>query len=473
MTTTFTLDMVEMVQGVRDGDFTAEALVQEALDRLATLGPRYNAVMELQPDTALEAARAVDLARKRGEPLGLLAGAPLAHKDLLYRTGRRCTGGSIIRKDFVADTTATVLERLDESGALDLGTLHLAEFAFSPTGYNRHYGHGRSPWNTEYGSGGSSSGSGAAVAARLVPVALGSDTGGSLRHPSAMSGVVGLRPTIGLVPNHGAMPAAPSLDVIGPLARSVRDVARVMQVIAGYDQRDSASVNMERPDFEQHLGKDLRGIRIAVPGGYYRERTTAEVQALIDQSLDVLRDAGAEVIETAPPDMDLVNALMAVVMTAEAASLHRRWLSERGDDYGAQVRSRIIPGFEVSAVRYLDALRMRADIMREWIDTTMRDADMVHIPTLPIPVPSIAATTEVPPSQVAEIIGQVTAYTRGIAYLGLPALSIPCGFTDSGMPAAFQLVGRPFAEPVLFRAGDAYQRATSYHKLVPPGCSAV
>ncbi|WP_173934421.1 amidase [Chelativorans sp. Marseille-P2723] len=472
MTASCTLDMLDMVQGVRNGDFTAEALAREALDRLATLGQRYNAIIELQPDAALEAARSIDLARARGEELGLLAGAPLAHKDLLYRAGRRCTGGSIIRKNFVPDTTATALERLDQSGALDLGTLHLAEFAFSPTGYNRHYGHGRSPWNTEYGSGGSSSGSGAAVAARLVPVALGSDTGGSLRHPSAMSGVVGLRPTIGLVPRYGSMPAAPSLDVIGPLARSVRDVARVMRVIAGFDPRDPASVNLSLPVFEEHLGKDLRGISIAVPTGYYRDHTDAEVQRLMDESLAVLKEAGAVIVETTPPDMDLINSLMTVVMTAEAASLHRQWLSERGQDYGAQVRSRIIPGYQVSAVRYLDALRMRAGIIREWIETAMRHADMVHIPTLPVPVPSISATTELPPEEVAEVIGLITTYTRGIAYLGLPALSIPCGFTSNGMPAAFQLVGRPFAEPVLFRAGDAYQRVTDFHKLMPPGCDA-
>ncbi|MGU3492501.1 amidase [Xanthobacteraceae bacterium A53D] len=472
MSEIYELGLVETADAIANGSITSEAAARTALDRLEDLGPDYNAVMALDREGALEAARAVDMARSKGEDIGPLGGVPLAHKDLLYRAGRVCTGGSIIRKDFVPDTTASVLERLDGAGALDLGTLHLAEFAMSPTGFNVHYGHGRSPWNRDYGSGGSSSGSGAAVAARLVSGALGSDTGGSIRHPSAMCGVTGLKPTHGLVPLYGAMPLAPSLDTIGPLTRSARDAARMLSVIAGPDVRDVTTLSAPERDYERGLTGDLKGLTIAVPQGYYRTTADSEILTLMDESLAVLREAGARVIETTVPDMATINALMQVVMTAEAAALHRKWLSARPEDYGAQVRARIIPGYGLPATRYVEALMMRADMARDWLKCAMDGADMVHVPTLPVPVPSIAETTEGAPQDIAVAIGRVTHCTRGISYLGLPALSVPCGFTKNGMPAAFQLVGRPYGEPVLLRAGDAYQRRTDFHTRLPPGCGA-
>ncbi len=473
MSDLFELGVVETAAAIADGAVTSEAVTTLALDRLETLGPRYTALMSIDRDGALAAARAVDLARGRGEDIGPLGGVPLAHKDLLYRAGRICTGGSLIRKEFVPDITASVLERLDAAGALDLGTLHLAEFALSPTGFNAHYGHGKSPWNTAYGSGGSSSGSGAAVASRLVSAALGSDTGGSIRHPSAMCGVTGLKPTHGLVPLYGAMPMAPSLDTIGPLTRSARDAARILSVIAGPDVRDAPTLSAPERDYEAGLTGDLRGLTIAVPQGYYRTSAEGEILALMDDSLAVLREAGARIIETTVPDMGLINALMQVVMTSEAAALHRRWLTERPQDYGAQVRARILPGFGLPATRYVEAMMMRAQMARQWLACAMGGADLVHVPTLAVPVPSIAETTEGTPEQVAVAIGRVTHCTRGISYLGLPSLSVPCGFTQNGMPAAFQLVGRPYDEPVLLRAGDAYQRRTDFHTRLPPDCGAL
>ncbi|WP_341992148.1 amidase [Azorhizobium sp. AG788] len=473
MSALFDLGLVETAQAIADGAVTSEAVTAVALDRLETLGPRYNAVMALDRSGALEAARAVDRARAKGEDIGALGGVPLAHKDLLYRAGRVCTGGSLIRKDFVPDITASVLERLDGAGALDLGTLHLAEFALSPTGFNAHYGHGKSPWNPAYGSGGSSSGSGAAVAARLVSGALGSDTGGSIRHPSAMCGVTGLKPTHGLVPLYGAMPMAPSLDTIGPLTRSARDAARMLSVIAGPDVRDAITLSAPDRDYESGLTGDVRGLTIAVPQGYYRTAAESEILALMDASLDVLQEAGARIVETTVPDMMLINALMQVVMTSEAAALHRQWLSARPQDYGAQVRARILPGFAVPAIRYVEAMMMRAQMAREWLTAAMGAADLVHVPTLAVPVPSIAETTEGAPEDVAAAIARVTHCTRGISYLGLPSLSVPCGFTANGLPAAFQLVGRPYGEPVLLRAGDAYQRRTDFHTRLPPECGAL
>lgn len=464
------LGVVEAADAVASGAVTAEALARAALDRLSTLGPRFNAVVAIEADRALDGARAVDTARAQGKPLGPLAGVPMAHKDLYYRAGRPCAGGSIIRDGFVPQETSVALERLDAAGALDLGRLHLAEFALSPTGYNVHLGHGRNPWSLDHCSGGSSSGSGAAVAGRLVAASLGSDTGGSIRHPAAMCGITGLKPTHGLVPMAGAMPLSPTLDTLGPLTRSARDAARILSVIGGADARDGSTLAAPKRDYEAGLTGDLSGLTIAVPAGYYRDAATPDIIALLDESLKALREAGARIIETRVDDMALVNAMMQLVMGVEAAALHRRWLQERPQDYGAQVRARILPGLAYPATRYAEALMLRAKIAQEWLGQAMGEADMVHIPTLAVPVPTIAETTEGAPADVAAAIGKVTHCTRGINYLGLPSLSLPCGFAGNGLPAAFQLVGRPFGEAVLLRAGDAFQRRTDHHLQVPPGC---
>lgn len=474
MSALYELGVVETAEAVASGAVTAEAATRAAFERLSTLGPRFNAVVRLDLDFALEAARAVDVARASGAALGPLAGVPMAHKDLFYRAGRPCSGGSIIRKDVVPDETAVALERLDAAGAVDLGTLHLAEFALSPTGYNIHYGHGRNPWSLDHCSGGSSSGSGAAVAARLVPAALGSDTGGSIRHPSAMCGLTGVKPTHGLVPLAGAMPLSPSLDTIGPLARSARDAARLLSVIAGPSPRDGASLSAPVRDYELGLTGDLSGLTIAVPQDYYRPAATPEILALLDEAVAALRDRGARIIETRIGEdmggMAYVNAAMQVLMSVEAATLHRAYIEARPQDYAPQVLARILPGLAYPALRYAEALMMRARACAAWIASAMGEADMAFLPTLAVPVPTIAETTEGAPEAVAAALGRVTHCTRGLNYLGLPAVAVPCGFTDGTLPASFQLVGRPFSEALLLRAADAYQRVTDFHTRVPPGC---
>lgn len=467
MTALHDLGVVALAQAVADGSIKAEAVVQSSLDRLDQLGPGLNAIVRIERDRALEAARSVDLTRSSGKALGPLAGVPLAHKDLIYRAGRPCSVGSKIRQDFVPAVTSTALARLDTAGAVDLGTLHMAEFALSPTGLNVHHGHGRNPWNTDYCPGGSSSGSGAAVAARLVAASLGSDTGGSIRHPAAMCGVTGLKPTHGLVSLSGAMPLAPSLDTIGPIARSAKDIARLLSVIAGPDPQDGATVYGCVKNYEQDLTGDISDLTIAVPEAYYREHADPAILSLLDQSLDVFKAGGARIVRTDVPDMNLINALMQVVMGAEAATLHLPWLTDRPGDYGEQVRSRIVPGLAYPATRYIEAMMMRGQIAQEWLATVMQHADMVHLPTLAVPVPSIAQTTEGPEDERAALLGQVTRCTRGINYLGLPSIAVPCGFTSGRLPASFQLVGRPFSEGTLLRAADGYQRMTAFHTMSP------
>ena len=458
------LSLTEAADGLARGEFTSVELTRAALERAKELGPKLNCIARLDEQDALQQAEKADQERKRGKR-GPLHGVPLAHKDLFYLRGKTVASGSKIRRDFVPDTTATVLTRLAGAGAINIGSLHMAEFAFSPTGYNEHYGHACNPWNTAYVPGGSSSGSGASVAARIVFGSLGTDTGGSIRHPAAMCGVTGLKPTTTRVSRAGAMPLSFSLDCVGPLARTARDCARIMDVIAGPDAADPTASSEPVPQYEAALDGNVRGLRIGVAREYYYDPVAPEVARKLEESLAAFRSHGATVVEVKVPDIDLVNTLMHVLMTVEAATVHRKWLQTRRNDYSLQVRSRIEPGLFYPATRYLEALSLRAAITREFVDTAMKGVDVLHIPAIPIPTPTIQESTTGP--DVMRIIGTLGHCTRGINYLGVPAISVPTGFDGKGLPIGFQLVGRPFAEAALLRAADAYQRVTDWHTKQP------
>lgn len=459
--------LVEVADALRRGDVTAVAVTENAVKRLSELGPIYNCTMTVEAERALDRARALDETRRNNGAMGLLHGVPLAHKDLFYRKGRRVTLGSPIHKDEIGRSTATALTRLDAAGAIDAGTLQMSEFAYSPTGYNKYFGHCRNPWNTEHVPGGSSSGSGASVAGRLVYGSLGTDSGGSARHPAAMCGVTGLKPTQTRVSRAGVGPLSFSLDCVSPLARTARDCARLLSVIAGHDTEDATSSREPVGRYEDALTGDIRGITIAMPHGYYDEVLTGEVAVILDEASAVLRDLGAVIRDTTCTDMTLVNGLAQVVMAVEAATVHRKWLTTRRDDYAEVVRSRIEPGLFIPAIRYCEALSMRAAVTQDYIDTTFGGADVVMTPAIPIAVPSIAQTTTEDSAKVAQRLGALTHCTRGINYLGLPAIVVPAGFTGNGMPCAFQLIGRPFCEDTLLKVADAFQRVTDWHSKVP------
>lgn len=450
------LGLTEMATAIADGSITSVAATKACLDALDTTGRRFNAVVSLRREQALEAADAADRARAKGHVLGPLHGVPMAHKDLFYRKGEISTGGTLIRKDFVAPVTATVIDRLDQAGAIDLGRLHMAEFAMSPTGYNIHHGHGLNPWSVDHCPGGSSSGSGIAVAARLIPAALGTDTGGSIRHPAAMCGVFGLKPTWGLVPTSGVMPLSHSLDVVGPMTRSPHDAAVLMDVMTA---RGSY--------YRTACAGPVKGLKLAVVGGPYRAQTRPDVEAALVEAAKVIAGLGVTVCHTTGPDLALAHAGAHVVMTVEAATLHRHWLETRPDDYAPQVRARIEPGLAYAATRYVEALAMRADVTRDWLDQAMGDADFALIPALAQGVPTIAETTEGDPSAIAAAIARCTLSTRAINYLGLPSASILCGFDPSGLPIAFQLVGRPHSEGLILRMSGMYCQATAWNLRNP------
>lgn len=460
-------DLVQVADAIAARQLSATEATTWALQRLESTGRELNAVFRIDHDDALERAAALDAQQARGLPCGPLHGVPLAHKDLFNVAGRECHAGSLILRGQIASSSAWVIERLDAAGQVNLGSLHMAEFALSPTGFNGHYGHGLNPWNPAHVCGGSSSGSGIAVASRLVFGSLGTDTGGSIRHPAAMCGVTGLKPTWRRVSTRGVLPLSHSLDCVGPLAQSARDCARLLGMIAVPDDHDPACTLVSAPDYEAALDGDLRHLRIGLPQAYFRDDLDAEVAAALDESVRTLQARGAAVVGVRTPDMALINALAQLLMSVEAAALHRNWIEARPADYAEQVRLRIDPGFLYPAVSYLDGLALRRSITEEFLQMTMEGCDLIHIPTVPTPTPTIEVTTAGDAQAALRSIAGVTRATRGINYLGLPAISVPAGFSAGGMPLAFQLVGRPFDEARLLQVADAYQRDTDWHRRRP------
>jgi aspartyl-tRNA(Asn)/glutamyl-tRNA(Gln) amidotransferase subunit A len=378
-------------------------------------------------------------------------GVPLAHKDMFYRAGRVSSCGSKIRREWVASETAAVLERLDAAGFADLGRLNMSEFAYGPTGHNEHFGDCRNPWNPDYIAGGSSSGAGAAVAARLVFGALGSDTGGSVRLPAAACGVTGLKTTWGRVPLRGAMPLSHSLDTIGPLARSAEDCAILLQVIAGDDDPR----------------KQPQEIRMAMSTGWIERNTDPEVAAAVLRAPEVLAGERATFVEVEPPDVDTLSAHCTVIMQAEASAQHAQWMRERPGDYSSAVRARLEGGYAIPATVYLETLRLRAAWLERFCAQTLGEADVYLLPTIPVPLPTREATGPKGGPHMPRLLSELTRLTRWVNYLGVPALALPCGFDARGLPMSLQLVGRPFSEATLLAAGRAWQRATDWHRRVP------
>ena len=457
------LTLCEAAAAIRDRRLSSREVVQAAVERAERLQPRLNAFISLDGDRALADADRADAALARGETVGPLHGVPLAHKDMFYRAGRTVTCGSRLRRDFVPDYTATVLARLDNAGAVDLGGLNMSEFACNPFGLNVLCGRARNPWNPECIAGGSSSGPGAAVAAGLVYGSFGSDTGGSVRLPAGICGVAGLLPTNGRISRYGMMPLSFSLDNAGPLARTVRDCARLMQVVAGADPLDPTSAGSTVPDDEAALEAPIKGLRVGVPIRHHWDGLASDVKARLEASLEVFRALGAEIVDVAPPDP---RPLANLIILSEAAAIHRRWLKERAGDYTPLVRDRIRFGLSFPAARYVEALSLRGSLLNRYLDAVFSKVDVLQLPLLSQPVPTMASV-EADLAGGPDLSFNLAHNTRLFNYLGLPALAIPCGLDDSGLPVAFQLAGPPFAEARLLNAGHLFQTVTDHHRRWP------
>jgi len=460
------MSLTAVAHAIADKRVSSREVTQSCLDRIAQWQPHLNAFMAIEADEALKAADAADHALARGHRLGSLHGVPLAHKDMYYEQGRIVTCGSRIRRDFVATTTSTALQRLKDAGTIRLGSLQMAEFAYGPTGHNAHFGPVHNPFALDHITGGSSSGSGSAVAARLTFAALGSDTGGSIRMPAHFCGVTGLKTTVGRVSRASAMPLSQSLDTVGPLARSAEDCAVLLGLMAGADPADPTALAEPVPDYLAATAESMKGITVGIPGAFYVDDLDAEVARALDATIATLKREGANVVQVDLPDQRQLASAAQLVLAVEAAAFHKRWLIERPQDYGPQVLMRLQNGLAIPAVTYLEALRWRGQALAAHNAATA-SVDAVIAPVSPVPAPTIAESDVGNAPDAESVIQRLTRFTRPINYLGLPSLSVPSGFTRNGLPVGLQLIGRSFGEATLLRIGAAFQRATDFHERVP------
>jgi aspartyl-tRNA(Asn)/glutamyl-tRNA(Gln) amidotransferase subunit A len=460
------MSLTSIAQAIAQKKISSREATQSCLDRIAQWQPRLNAFMAIEAEAALAAADEADAALAKGNNRGALHGVPLAHKDMYYEAGKVVTCGSHIRRDFVATTTSTALQRLKDAGTVRLGSLQMAEFAYGPTGHNSHYGPVHNPWSIDHITGGSSSGSGSAVAARLTFAALGSDTGGSIRMPAHFCGVTGLKTTVGRVSRASAMPLSQSLDTVGPLARSVEDCALLLGLMAGADPEDPTAVTGPVPDYGAATTGSIKGLTIGVPTAFYVDDLDSEVAGILEATIAVLRREGANIVQVELPDQRQLTAACQLVLAVEAAAFHKRWMIERPQDYGPQVLMRLQNGLAIPGVSYLEAVRWRGPALSAH-RAAVAGVDAVIAPVAPIAAPTIAESDVGNSPDAEAVIQRLTRFTRPINYLGLPSLAIQSGFTRSGLPVAMQLIGGSFDEAMLLRIGAAFQRATDFHDRVP------
>jgi aspartyl-tRNA(Asn)/glutamyl-tRNA(Gln) amidotransferase subunit A len=476
---------VEIAQKVKAGEFKSEAITTAYLDRIKTLDPKINAFNEVFADRALKQAKAIDAKILCGETTGPLAGVPIAIKDNMLIRGERCTCSSKILEGFVATYDSTVVRKLRAAGAVFLGRTNLDEFAMGSSTENSAYHTTRNPWDTERIPGGSSGGSAAAVASRMAPLALGSDTGGSIRQPAALCGILGFKPTYGRVSRFGLIAFASSLDQIGPFATTAQDTALLLQVIAGHDDRDSTSVNQSVPDYLTALAKGLKGLRIGLPKEYFIGGMNPEVDKAVREAVKTLESFGAITKEISLPHTDHGLAVYYVLAPSEASSnlsrfdgvrygrrakdvknLLELYEKSRGEGFGPEVKRRIMIGTYALSSGYYDAYYAKAQKVRTLVkqdfDNAFKDVDIIATPTSPTTAFKIGEKASDPMQMYLSDI-----FTISCNLAGLPGLSLPCGFSKTKLPIGLQLLGRPFEEGTLLSAAHHYEQVKFWNKEAP------
>jgi len=451
-----------LVAALRARRISAVEITDECLARINRLNPVLRAFITVDADGARRAAKERDGELAAGRARGPLHGVPMAWKDLCASPGLPTSCGTRTRDYFVSERPCTAVARLVAAGAITLGKTNMTELALGPFGDNAHHGHVQSPWRNGHCSGGSSSGSGSAVAAGLALGALGSDTGGSIRLPAACCGIVGLKPTYGRVSRAGAMALSWSNDHLGPMTRTVRDAALMLGIIAGWDAADATTSRRPVPDYLRGIDGGIRGLRIGVPASYYFDDVNAEVVAAVREAARQLGALGAHVSEMRVPDPVPLGEITGVISRAESVTIHERLLRERPQDIQPVVRTRLEFGAQIAAHQYLQALRARGRLAQEFLRAVFSQVDVLIAPTIPEPAPEIAAVTTGAVDDIIKKMGRFSRLTRPFNGLGLPALSLPCGFSTQGLPLALAIVGRPFDEATVLRAGQAYEQAAGW-----------
>ncbi|HUG38629.1 MAG TPA: amidase [Candidatus Limnocylindrales bacterium] len=457
-----------IASAIRSRRLSPVEATEECLTRIRRLDDRLRAFITVNADGALQTARTLEAEAAAGRFRGPLHGVPLAFKDLCHISGQPTSCGTKTVDYFVSPRDCEAARRLIAAGAVNLGKLNMSEIASGPFGDNPHHGDAQNPWRLGHCAGGSSSGSGAAVAAGLAAGALGTDTGGSIRLPAGCCGVVGLKPTYGRVSRAGAMPLSWSLDHIGPLTLTVLDAAILLREMAGHDPYDATSSHHPVADYAAGLDEPIAGLRVGVPANYFFDGVDPEMEAGVRAAIDALARLGARVTEITLPDPQALTDAANVIARPEAASVHARLITERPHEVGPAVRARTEQGLRVLAHDYLAGLRVRAQLTREFITQVFDAVDVLVAPVIPEPAPALDVVKS---GTVADIVGRMGRFsrlTRPINALGLPALAVPCGFSGAELPLAVQIVGRPFDESTVLRVGHAYEQATEWHRRRPP-----
>jgi aspartyl-tRNA(Asn)/glutamyl-tRNA(Gln) amidotransferase subunit A len=480
---------LDIRDAIRTGRTTTVDVCQSLLTRIAAVDPVLNAFRTVDPGRVLERAASLDARRAEDSHLPLF-GVPVALKDNLCTRGVRTTGGSRILEHYVPPYDATVVERLEAAGAVIVGKTNCDEFAMGSSTELSAFGPTRNPWAPDCTPGGSSGGSAAAVAARLVPLALGSDTGGSIRQPAALCGVVGLKPTYGRVSRYGLLAFASSLDQIGPIATTVADAAACLAVIAGHDGRDATSSTVPVADYVATLTGDVRGLRIGVARSLFGDGLDPEVLTACDWGLELLRAAGATLVDVELPHSGHAIAVYYLVAMAEASSNLSRYdgvryghratgsptLGEmydrtRDEGFGAEVKRRIIMGTYVLSSGYYEAYYLKAQqvrtLIRQDYERALAQVDVIAMPTSPTAAFRLGDRTADPLQMYLSDV-----FTVGVNLAGLPAVSVPCGFTAARLPIGLQFIGRPMGEVAILKVADALERDTTFSREPPPDVKA-
>ena len=445
----------EAAAGLRARRFSAVDLATAAISRIDRLNPTLRAFITVTAEQALEQARQADRELAMGQDRGPFHGVPVALKDLFYTKGVPTTAGSKVYQNFLPEYNATVVEKLLAAGAVLLGKLNMHEFAYGITSANPHFGAVRNPWSPRHSPGGSSGGSAAAVATHMVFMAMGTDTGGSIRIPASFCGTVGLKPTYGRVSRFGVLPLGFSQDHMGPLTRSVRDAALALNAIAGHDPRDPTS--SRRPVVDYVPGEDcsIRGVRIGFPDSFFFERLHEDVESAVRGAIARAQSLGAVIKPVRLPDMDALNAVARIVLLSEASSVAEPFMEDRGQ-FGPDVLALLDQGRLVPATDYINAQRLRRKMRREF-EQVWQDVDCLIAPATPTPAPRIGDTTIRLGGRDEDVRLASTRLVRCFNALGFPALSLPCGLSASGLPLGMQIVGPAFEEALLLRIGAALE----------------
>jgi aspartyl-tRNA(Asn)/glutamyl-tRNA(Gln) amidotransferase subunit A len=456
------LSITEAAAGIRQKDFSSVELTKACLERINAIDAKLHSFITVIADLALQQADQADVELRSGKDRGPLHGLPIALKDLYATKGIRTTCHSAVLEHWIPDHDATAVTKLRDAGTILLGKLGMHEFAFGGPSVDAPFPAVKNTWNTAHIPGGSSSGSGAALAAGLCYGALGSDTGGSIRTPSSHCSVVGLKPTYGRVSRYGVIPLSWSLDHAGPMARSVEDCALLLQAIAGYDPKDPAAANVPVPDFRAGLKNGIKGLRVGVPRARWFDEnrgTDPQTETVFNEALKVLENLGAVIVEIDGLPFSIARKANQTILVAEAYAYHEKTLQNKPEKFGSSVRRRLLEGAFLSAADYITAQRARAELNKQ-IRANFSRVDVFATPSAPRPPEAFEGMD--PNEQNLR-----PSFTNPFNLTGLPAISVPCGFTEGNLPAGLQIVAQPFEESVALRVAYAFEQATDWYKRRP------